>query len=223
MTTRLARMSERGKLVTIGVIGAILAIIVVVVLLSGGNSDEAAQTATPVTKDEKLPKPKPGSVVTQGETASVRMETTEGDFTISLDSENWPITANNFAYLTEEGFFDGLGFHRIVPEFVIQGGDPTGSGSGGPGYSVVETPPRDTKYPIGTVAMAKTSAEAPGTSGSQFFIVTGAQGSTLTPDYAVAGEVSDGLDIVTAIGELGSADQTPTRQVVITKATLEQG
>ncbi|MCB0829839.1 MAG: peptidylprolyl isomerase, partial [Solirubrobacterales bacterium] len=101
------------------------------------------------------------------------METTEGDFTITLDTGNWPITANNFAYLTEEGFFDGLGFHRIVPEFVIQGGDPTGSGTGGPGYSVVETPPRDTKYPIGTVAMAKTAAEAPGTSGSQFFIVTG--------------------------------------------------
>ncbi len=216
-------MSERGKLVTVGVIGAILAIVVIVVLVGRGGDDEAAQTATPVTKDEKLAKPAPGSVVEQGETASVRIETTEGDFTISLDTESWPVTANNFAYLTEDGFYDGLGFHRIVPEFVIQGGDPTGSGSGGPGYSIVETPPQDTKYPIGTVAMAKTGAEAPGTSGSQFFIVTGAQGATLTPDYAVAGKVSEGLDIVTAIGELGSADQTPTRQVVIEKATLERG
>ncbi|MCB0831053.1 MAG: peptidylprolyl isomerase, partial [Solirubrobacterales bacterium] len=130
---------------------------------------------------------------------------------------------NSFAYLTEKKFYDGLGFHRIVPDFVIQGGDPTGSGSGGPGYSVVETPPQDTKYPIGTVAMAKTGSEAPGTSGSQFFVVTGAQGSSLTPDYAIAGKVTDGMDVVEAIGNLGSADETPTKQVVIKKATLEQG
>lgn len=214
-------MTERGKLLTLGLIGGILAVVVIVVLIGRGGDGEG--TAEPVEKDVKLTRPDPGSVVAEGEEASVRMETTEGDFTISLDTTEWPLTANSFAYLTEEGFYDGLGFHRIVPEFVIQGGDPTGSGSGGPGYSLVEKPPADTSYPIGTVAMAKTATEAPGTSGSQFFVVTGAQGATLTPDYAIAGTVTEGMDVVEAIGSLGSADQTPTRQVVIEKATLEQG
>ncbi|HMU26692.1 MAG TPA: peptidylprolyl isomerase [Solirubrobacterales bacterium] len=216
-------MSERGKLVTLGVIGAVLAVVVLVVLVGRGGDDDDSSIATPVTKDVKLSRPEPGSVVQPGEKASVKMETTEGDFTISLDTENWPVTANSFAYLTEEKFYDGLGFHRIVPDFVIQGGDPTGTGSGGPGYSVVETPPKSTTYPVGTVAMAKTGAEAPGTSGSQFFIVTGAQGSSLTPDYSIAGTVSEGLEVVKRIGELGSASEQPTKQVVIEKATLEKG
>lgn len=216
-------MSERGKLVTLGVIGAVLAVVVLVVLVGRGGDDDDSSSATPVTKDVKLSRPEPGSVVQPGEKASVKMETTEGDFTISLDTENWPVTANSFAYLTEEKFYDGLGFHRIVPDFVIQGGDPTGTGSGGPGYSVVETPPKSTTYPVGTVAMAKTGAEAPGTSGSQFFIVTGAQGSSLTPDYSIAGTVSEGLEVVKRIGELGSASEQPTKQVVIEKATLEKG
>lgn len=216
-------MSERGKLVTLGVIGAVLAVVVLVVLVGRGGDDDDSSIATPVTKDVKLSRPEPGSVVEPGEKASVKMETTEGDFTISLDTENWPVTANSFAYLTEEKFYDGLGFHRIVPDFVIQGGDPTGTGSGGPGYSVVETPPKSTTYPVGTVAMAKTGAEAPGTSGSQFFIVTGAQGSSLTPDYSIAGTVSEGLEVVKRIGELGSASEQPTKQVVIEKATLEKG
>ena len=216
-------MSERGKLVTLGVIGAVLAVVVLVVLVGRGGDDDDSSIATPVTKDVKLSRPEPGSVVQPGEKASVKMETTEGDFTISLDTENWPVTANSFAYLTEEKFYDGLGFHRIVPDFVIQGGDPTGTGSGGPGYSVVETPPKSTTYPVGTGAMAKTGAEAPGTSGSQFFIVTGAQGSSLTPDYSIAGTVSEGLEVVKRIGELGSASEQPTKQVVIEKATLEKG
>jgi peptidyl-prolyl cis-trans isomerase B (cyclophilin B) len=217
-------MSERAKLVTLGVVGAVLAIVVVVVLVGrGSGDDDGGETATPVTKDEKLAKPELGSVVEKGEVAHVKMETTEGDFTIDLDTTDWPVTANSFAYLTEKGFYDGLGFHRIVPDFVIQGGDPTGTGSGGPGYSVVETPPKDTKYPIGTVAMAKTGSDPAGTSGSQFFIVTGAQGSSLTPDYSIAGKVTDGMDVVEAIGNLGSADESPTRQVVIEKAILEQG
>lgn len=216
-------MGERAKLVTLGIIGVLLAVVVLVVVTGRGGGDDEAGTAAPVTKDVKLQRPAPGSVVAQGETASVKMETTEGDFTIALDTSGWPLTANSFAYLAEKGFYDGLGFHRIVPDFVIQGGDPTGSGSGGPGYSVVEKPPEATTYPIGTVAMAKTGTEPAGTSGSQFFIVTGAQGASLTPEYAVAGKVSSGMDVVEAIGNLGSADETPTRQVVIDKAILERG
>lgn len=217
-------MSERGKLVTIGVTLVALAIVVGVVLLGrGDDGDGDGGSKAPETKNVTLEKPEEGSTVEQGEAASVVMETTEGDFTIELDTENWPITANNFAYLTEEGFYDGLGFHRIVPDFVIQGGDPTGTGTGGPGYSVVETPPADTKYPLGTVAMAKSGAEAPGTAGSQFYIVTGSGGAGLTPDYSIVGKVTEGMDVVDAIGRLGGADEQPTKDVVIEKATLEKG
>ena len=221
--SRLARMSERGKLLTLGGIAVVLAIVVAVVLIGRGGGEDDGGGSPSASGNDQLSKPEPGSVVSEGESASVEMETSEGSFTIELDTENWPVTANSFAYLTEEGFFDGLVFHRIVTDFVIQGGDPTGSGSGGPGYSVVETPPRNTTYPIGTVAMAKTGAEAPGTSGSQFFVVTGSQGATLTPDYSIAGTVTEGMDIVDVIGNLGSADQTPTKEVVIEKATLEKG
>ena len=90
----------------------------------------------------------------------------------------WPpgarrATGGSFKYLADQGFYDGTTFHRIVPGFVIQGGDPQGDGTGGPGYSVVEPPPQDLVYARGVVAMAKTELEKPGTSGSQFFIVTG--------------------------------------------------
>ena len=102
------------------------------------------------------------------------MQTSCGTFEIALDTKRAPKTTNSFAYLADEGFYDDLTFHRIVPGFVIQGGDPLGTGTGGPGYSVDEKPPANLAYTKGTVAMAKSSAEPPGRSGSQFFVVTGA-------------------------------------------------
>ena len=215
-------MEDKNKLIFIGVSLVVLAIIVAAVLIpKGGGDDESSAPAQPVTKEGNLDEPTP--TVEKGEAASVTMETSEGTFVIDLDTENDPVTANNFAYLTEEGFYDGLGFHRIVPDFVIQGGDPEGTGAGGPGYKVVEAPPKDTQYTVGTVAMAKSGDEAPGTSGSQFFVVTGSGGSSLTPDYAVVGRVSSGLDVVKKIGQLGGPDEKPTKEVVIEKATLEKG
>ena len=106
-----------------------------------------------------------------------------------------PKTTASFASLVRKGFFDGLTFHRVVPGFVIQGGDPKGDGTGGPGYTTVDTP-RDAAYTSGVVAMAKTGAEPAGTSGSQFFVVTG-DNASLPPDYAVLGKVtatSDGRE-----------------------------
>ena len=106
-------------------------------------------------------------------------------------------------------------FHRIVPGFVIQGGDPTQSGGGGPGYSVVDRPAADARYVRGVVAMAKSPQEPAGTAGSQFFVVTG-DDVGLPPDYAVVGEVIEGLDVISAIGELGDpATERPLRPVVI--------
>ncbi|MGA7397907.1 MAG: peptidylprolyl isomerase [Solirubrobacterales bacterium] len=216
-------MKNREKVIGLLVALVILVVAVAGILIARGGGDDETQTAELVTKEGNLTEPEDGQVVAEGEAASVTMETSEGTFRIDLNTEEDPVTANNFAYLTEEGFYDGLGFHRIVPDFVIQGGDPTGTGNGGPGYKVVEAPPEDTTYDVGVVAMAKTATEAAGTSGSQFFVVTGSQGQTLTPDYAVVGQVSEGMDVVQAIGELGGADQQPTKEVVIEKATLEKG
>jgi cyclophilin family peptidyl-prolyl cis-trans isomerase len=211
-------MNDRAKIVFAALAAVLLAVVVAVVVLTG---DGEQPPATVVTKEGNLEPP--GEVLAAGEPASVVMETSEGSFTIELETTQSPKTANNFAYLTEEGFYDGLGFHRIVPDFVIQGGDPRGDGTGDPGYKVVEAPPRGTKYEPGVVAMAKSGTEKSGTSGSQFFVVTGQGGASLTPDYAVVGTVSEGFDVVQAIGQLGGADEQPTRAVVIEKATLEKG
>jgi peptidyl-prolyl cis-trans isomerase B (cyclophilin B) len=160
-----------------------------------------------------------------GKTHSVVVDTNKGSFTFELATDISPCTTAAFAGLVKKGFFDGLTFHRIVPGFVIQGGDPLGTGMGGPGYTTVDAPPKDTKYDKGLVAMAKAGNEPAGTSGSQFFVVTGADVG-LPPDYAVLGRVTDGLDVVEKIGELGNPnDQTgrPTGEVDIEKMELETG
>jgi peptidyl-prolyl cis-trans isomerase B (cyclophilin B) len=160
-----------------------------------------------------------------GQTHSVVVKTNKGDFTFDLATKISPCTTASFAGLVDKGFFDGLTFHRIVPGFVIQGGDPEGNGMGGPGYSVVDVPPKDTTYEKGLVAMAKTQTDPAGTSGSQFFVVT-SDGVTLPPDYAVLGHVTDGMDVVEKIGKLGNpADPagTPTEKVTIDKMELESG
>lgn len=158
-------------------------------------------------------------------TNSIVVDTSKGSFTFELATKISPCTTASIAGLVKKGFFDGLTFHRIVPGFVIQGGDPEGTGMGGPGYSTVDAPPQDTKYTKGVVAMAKTQAEPAGTSGSQFFVVTGADVG-LPPDYAVLGNVTDGLDVVEKIGKLGNpADPagTPSEKVTIDKMELTTG
>ena len=159
------------------------------------------------------------------QTNSVVVDTSKGSFTFELATKISPCTTASFAGLVKKGFFDGLTFHRIVPGFVIQGGDPEGTGMGGPGYSTVDAPPKDTQYKKGLVAMAKTQAEPAGTSGSQFFVVTGADVG-LPPDYAVLGNVTDGIDVVEEIGKLGDPNDpsgTPTEPVKINKMELRTG
>jgi peptidyl-prolyl cis-trans isomerase B (cyclophilin B) len=157
------------------------------------------------------------------------VDTNCGRFTITLDVERAPRTSASFAYLARRGFFDGTTFHRIVPGFVIQGGDPRGTGQGGPGYSVVETPPGDATYTQGVVAMAKEPTAEAGTSGSQFFVVTGPD-AQLPPDYAVLGKVTAGLDTVERIASepVDAANpnpdlrERPTRPVVIGAITITE-
>ncbi len=143
---------------------------------------------------------KPDTKLETGKKYVATVETDRGSFEITLDPERAPITGGSFLYLVSKGFFDGLTFHRIVPGFVIQGGDPAGNGSGGPGYSVVEPPPADLTYDKGVVAMAKTGAEPPGTSGSQFFVVIGPDAAQLPPEYALLGKVTKGQAVADRIG-----------------------
>jgi cyclophilin family peptidyl-prolyl cis-trans isomerase len=156
--------------------------------------------------------------------ATVTMRTNCGTFTIRLAVGRAPKTASSFAGLVSRGFYDGLTFHRIAgtatQSFVIQGGDPLGTGTGGPGFSVVERPPRGVRYTRYTVAMAKTATEPPGSSGSQFFVVT-ARDAGLPPEYALVGRVTDGTDVVDRIASVPTgADERPVAPIVIEKATL---
>jgi peptidyl-prolyl cis-trans isomerase B (cyclophilin B) len=176
------------------------------------------QVQTPAPKEVKLSRP---TSMLRGP-ANATVETSCGSFTIALDVERAPRTASSFAYLAREGVYNDTPFHRIVPGFVIQGGDPTGSGSGGPGYFVDEAPPRNLSYTQGIVAMAKTAAEPPGRSGSQFFVVT-VPDAGLTPDYALLGRVSGGLDVVQRIEQLGTPSGTPSAPVVIRSVTIQSG
>jgi cyclophilin family peptidyl-prolyl cis-trans isomerase len=166
--------------------------------------------------------PKPTITLDATKTYDVTLETNCGSITIRLDVKDSPKTTASFVSLVRRHYFVDTVFHRIIPNFVIQGGDPTGTGSEGPGYETVEPPPASTKYTDGVVAMAKTEPEAPGTAGSQFFIVIGSDAATLPPDYALLGKVTEGLDVAKRIGNFGDPNTGAiTRLVEIEKATVD--
>ncbi len=152
----------------------------------------------------------------------VTLTTNCGAISIALDVKDAPRTSASFAYLVRRGFYDDLTFHRVAANFVIQGGDPDGDGSGGPGYTIVERPPANLRYTQGVVAMAKTSSDPPGASGSQFFIVT-APDAPLPAQYALVGRVVGSFAGVSAIAALPTnppQDGAPKQPVVISRATL---
>jgi cyclophilin family peptidyl-prolyl cis-trans isomerase len=203
-----------------------------------GGDDESPTTSNsastsksilpPDCEDVQQPRPRaiklkpPKEEVSPSESLAATVETSCGPFTIELDTKDSPKTVSSFVYMAKVGLYDDTTFHRIVPDFVIQGGDPTGTGTGGPGYSVDEPPPSRTEYTRGTVAMAKTQVEPPGRSGSQFFVVTAADAG-LPPDYAVLGKVTSGEDVVQRISQLGdpkNPEGTPLAPVVIDKVTI---
>jgi peptidyl-prolyl cis-trans isomerase B (cyclophilin B) len=188
---------------------------------TGGEQGTGCETvAQPKAKDVSVKKPK--GALDPAKTYVATVTTNCGEFAITLDAKRAPKTGASFKHLADEGFYDGLSFHRIVPGFVIQGGDPAGNGSGGPGYSIVEAPPEDLAYTKGVVAMAKTEIEDPGTSGSQFFVVTG-DDAQLPPDYALVGKVTAGQEVVDLIGvaPVGPDDQ-PVEPVVIESVKVSQ-
>jgi peptidyl-prolyl cis-trans isomerase B (cyclophilin B) len=220
------------------VFAVVAAVVVAAVLIGQGGDSDDGTTSTPSASTEEAsasgceeveaPEPKnvsfkaPKQVLKQGEKATAVMKTSCGTFEIALDTSRAPKTANSFAFLAEEGFYDNLTFHRVAPGFVIQGGDPEGSGLGGPGYTVDEEPPPNLSYTKGIVAMAKSSADPPGRSGSQFYIVT-APDAGLPPEYALVGKVSEGYDVVEKIDALGTPAEEPKQTVLIEEVTIEQG
>ena len=197
------------------------------------STPAATETAEPAPEAgcEKVsaPKPrgpgdlaKPTKELKPGTTYVARVLTNCGEFEITLDPKRAPKTGGSFASLVGKRFYDGLTFHRIVSGFVIQGGDPNGDGQGGPGYTVTEAPPEDLAYTKGVVAMAKTATDPAGTSGSQFFVVTG-EDAGLPPDYALLGKITKGQEVVDKIGVVAvGQDEAPTEPVVIRQIRITE-
>jgi cyclophilin family peptidyl-prolyl cis-trans isomerase len=164
----------------------------------------------------------PPLCVNVAKTYTAEMQTTKGLMVISLDVKNATKTVNNFVVLARYHYFDGIAFHRIVPGFVIQGGDPLQTGSGGPGYKFEDELPKAGSYKIGSLAMANSG---PNTNGSQFFIVTGDAGTSLQPNYSLFGQVTQGLEVVKAIedtGIAGTQDGKPSEVVKINSVTIKE-
>jgi peptidyl-prolyl cis-trans isomerase B (cyclophilin B) len=149
--------------------------------------------------------------------SEARLHTNHGAIALELFDEDAPKTVENFTKLARDGFYDGVIFHRVIPDFMIQGGDPTGTGSGGPGYTF-EDEFNDRKVVRGALAMANAG---PNTNGSQFFIVTTEAASWLDRKHTVFGRVTDGMDVVNAISDLETdARDRPRTDVVIERVEL---
>jgi cyclophilin family peptidyl-prolyl cis-trans isomerase len=198
----------------------------------GGDGGKSASTSAskPGKSCERVPQPPPKRIRRQAApsfrlspktTYVATVETSCGTFELKLDPKQAPRTGGSFVTLARKGFYDNLTFHRIVPDFVIQGGDPRGTGTGGPGYKVRERPPADVVYSEGVAAMVQPANDPPGTSGSQFFIVTAAD-ANLPADSALLGEVTRGLDVVQRIGQVKTGpDERPLEPVVIKRIKIE--
>jgi cyclophilin family peptidyl-prolyl cis-trans isomerase len=184
-------------------------------------ADNAAVAAgcppSPTTALNKGTYKAPPMTIDPTKTYTATVKTDVGSFVITLDAKASPVAVNSFVYLAQKGFFNCVIFHRVIPNFVVQGGDPTGTGTGGPGYSFTESGPKKSangamQYPLGSVAMANSNSPAttkPTTNGSQFFVVTGTDGESLMPDYVLFGQVTSGMDVVDQISNDGSTSGVP--------------
>jgi cyclophilin family peptidyl-prolyl cis-trans isomerase len=159
----------------------------------------------------------PPMTIDPAKTYTATIETSCGKITVDLDAKAAPHAVNSFVFLANKKFYDGLTFHRVVKDFVIQGGDPDGTGSGGPGYTIAEEPPQD-GYKLGSLAMAKTND--PHTTGSQFFVVTGQEGTQLPNQYTRFGMVTGGLDVAQKLESFADPQQKPTRPLYIFSITI---
>jgi cyclophilin family peptidyl-prolyl cis-trans isomerase len=161
----------------------------------------------------------PPMMIDSAKTYTATMVTSKGTLEIVLDALGAPVTVNSFVYLARWHYYDGIIFHRIIPGFVLQGGDPTGSGAGGPGYRFDDELPKAGRYETGSLAMANAG---PNTNGSQFFVISGPDGVRLPPLYALFGKVVKGLDVVATINDIGTPSGKPREQVVIESVTITE-
>lgn len=148
---------------------------------------------------------------------AAQLKTNRGEITIDFDAERAPLAVNNFVHLARDGYYDGVIFHRVVPGFVVQGGDPTGTGRGGPGYKFRDELEGEGDYARGTVAMANAG---PNTNGSQFFICLDDVG--LPHSYTIFGQVTDGMETVDAIADLPRSGERPTEDAVIESVEIQE-
>jgi peptidylprolyl isomerase len=161
----------------------------------------------------------PPLVIDPAKRYTAEMVTSKGTIVITLDPIAAPSTVNNFVFLARWHYYDGIIFHRIIPGFMLQGGDPEGSGRGGPGYKFADELPAPGRYQIGSLAMANAG---PNTNGSQFFIVSGPDGTSLPPSYSLFGQVVKGLDVVKAIESVGSRGGAPSEKVIIESVAITE-
>jgi cyclophilin family peptidyl-prolyl cis-trans isomerase len=181
-------------------------------------------TPTPPNADGSSPQQRkfdaePPTLIDTDKRYVATMVTSHGTLVIALDPLAAPRTVNSFVFLARYHYFDGIVFHRIIPGFVLQGGDPTGSGSGGPGYRFADELPPAGRYKVGSLAMANAG---PDTNGSQFFVISGPDGVRLPPLYSLFGEVVSGLDVVEKIDAVGSRSGSPKERVLIESVTIEE-
>jgi cyclophilin family peptidyl-prolyl cis-trans isomerase len=162
----------------------------------------------------------PPMCLTPGVDYSAVLTTDAGEVTVDLLEEKAPQTVNNFVFLARHKYYEGVTFHRVIPGFMIQGGDPQGTGAGGPGYEFADELPQEGEYRIGSMAMANAGPE---TNGSQFFVVTGDSGVSLPPDYSLFGQVTEGMETVTAIEADGSPQGRPRTVHTIEKVEIREG
>jgi cyclophilin family peptidyl-prolyl cis-trans isomerase len=175
-------------------------------------------SATRTTSFEKAPP----LCVEVAKSYMAEIQTSKGTMTVALDVRNATKTVNNFVVLARYKYFEGIAFHRIVPGFVLQGGDPMQTGTGGPGYKFEDELPKAGSYRLGSLAMANSGAN---TNGSQFFIVSGDAGTSLPPQYSLFGQVTQGMEVVQAIEEVGIAgtqDGKPSEVVKILTVTIKE-
>lgn len=186
-----------------------------------GTTDCPLPDAAP-TSEKTFPSAPPACV---DPTATYRavVTTTEGEFTIELDQKRAPETTNNFVFLARKGFYNGLTFHRVIPDFIIQGGDPKADGTGGPGYTIKDELSKKAVFKVGTVAMANSG---PNQNGSQFFIVVGRSGENIPNTSTVFGRVVKGTKTIEAINALGiqptpdGQELAPQKRIIINSITI---
>jgi peptidyl-prolyl cis-trans isomerase B (cyclophilin B) len=211
-------MTRRGNVLPALIVLALVGVLTIstTVALGGPASAEVTTGGCPV-RHASPPHPthlhRPPQTVTRSDRLIAIVNTNCGRFQIRLDARRAPITVNSFVFLVRSGFYRGLNFYRVVPDFVIQAGDPRGAGTGGSGYSTTEPPPRHFHFHLGAVAMAKTFADPLGWAGSIFFVVAGREGRFIPNEYAILGQVSAGMKTVQRIDALGTESERP-RQVV---------